>query len=83
MTNDPEPMAYIARAPCGCMKLATVDTPDRAKDNAKEVAACITAGYTIERVTCAYVRANWVSSCDSCRPKAARRVIREQEVMEL
>jgi hypothetical protein len=76
--NDAEPMAYIARAPCGCIKLATVDTPDRAKDNGKQIAACITDGYTVERVTCEYVRKHWTGSCAICR-----RGLLIQGVMEL
>jgi uncharacterized OsmC-like protein len=67
MTTEPEPMAYVAIAPCGCVKMATVDTPERKETNAKEIAACVKDGYTIERKTCAWVRENWVSSCDLCR----------------
>lgn len=76
--SNPEPMAYIARAPCGCIKLATVDSPERKKDNAKQIALCIAAGYTVERVSCAYVREHWLGACDHCR-----RVTMIQGVMEL
>ena len=77
-----EPMAYVALAPCGCVKLATVDTPERADVNAREIAACIKAGYAIERVTCAWVRQHYRCICDVCRP-AKRTTPVEQEVMEL
>lgn len=79
-----EPMAYIAKAPCGCTKFATVDTPEHAKDNAKEIAWCIKQGYIIERVTCAWVRENWRMDCDVCRkPKKQAKAIQQQTVMEL
>jgi hypothetical protein len=78
-TDTAEPMAYIARAACSCIKLATVDTPARAKTNAKEIAACVKLGYTIERVTCSWVRENFVSSCEVCRPK---KKVKRQEQQE-
>lgn len=84
MTTAPEPMAYIAVAPCGCTKMATVDRPQYAKDIAKEIAACARAGYTIEHVTCAYVREHWLSSCEQCKPGKRRRAApAAQEMMEL
>jgi hypothetical protein len=54
--KEPEPMTYIARKDCGCIVFAGVDTPEMRKENAKEVASCIRDGYTIERVTCQFVR---------------------------
>lgn len=76
-TTDPEPMAYIARKACGCAVWTGVDEPSRRKDNADEAAWAISQGYTIDRVTCQYVRDNWRSSCDVCAPVVA------QEAMEL
>jgi hypothetical protein len=82
MTTETEPMAYIARAACGCIKLATVDSPRRAETNAKEIAACVKLGYTIERVTCAWVRENFVSSCEECKPrKTANRQARQESFL--
>lgn len=65
-TTAPEPMAYIARKACGCFVWAGVDVPNRGKDNAKEAAWAMKKGYTVERVTCQYVRENWRSSCAVC-----------------
>lgn len=77
MSEEPEPLAYIARKPCGCFVFAGVDT-ERARDgNAKEIAWAIRKGYIVERVTCAFVRANWRWSCEACAPTT------KQEVMQL
>lgn len=53
-----EPMSYIGRAKCGCIRYAAVDEPDMAAQNAKDIAKIIKSGGTIERVTCEYVRQN-------------------------
>lgn len=68
-TNDTEQMAYIARCKCGAIIMATVDAPEHANENAQEIAACLKAGYTIERVTCEYVRTHW-SRCTCPKPQA-------------
>jgi hypothetical protein len=65
--------AYIGRAPCGCIRFATVDEPRHAKDNAKEIAKVIKAGYTVERVTVEFVRSNWGPGCEQCDPKKAKK----------
>lgn len=86
MSAEPEPMAYVAKAPCGCTKYAGVDVPAAAKDNAREIAWAIKQGYAIERVTCQWVRENWHSECDVCRkPKRTRgrTAPAQQEAMEL
>lgn len=84
MITLPEPMAYVALAPCGCVKLATVDAPERKETNAREIAACVKAGYRIERVTCDWVRENYRAICDQCRPVRRKRVVpATQEAMEL
>ena len=49
-------MAYIALCKCGKMVMFCVDLPGRAKDTAKEVAACIRKGFEIKRVTVEAVR---------------------------
>lgn len=82
MTTEPEPMAYVALAPCGCIKMATVDTPERVQENAKEIAASIREGYRVERVACAWVREHFRSMCIVCRSQ--RRIVPAgQEVMDL
>lgn len=73
--------AYIAIAPCGCVRMATVDVPKLAKDNAKEIAACLRFGWRIERVTVGYVRSHGLSSCDVCEPPRKRRRAVQQEVL--
>lgn len=42
-------MTYIGRAGCGCVRFAQVDTPDRRRYVAKEVAAAMRSGLDIER----------------------------------
>lgn len=64
---------YIGRRPCGCVAFAAVDDPAHAKDNAKEVAACIREGWTIERQTTAWVREHWGPGCATCEPKKAKK----------
>ena len=49
-------MAYIARDAHGCILFAAVDMPGIAQDNAKEIAACIRKGLTVERVNVDVVR---------------------------
>jgi len=67
-----EPMAYIATHSCGGWVLVTVDLPERAKDNAKEIAQCIRDGYTIERVTVQAVRTTLtMCECNKARRKQA------------
>jgi hypothetical protein len=79
---DRDVPAYIARAACGCTKMATVDLPEHAKDNAKEIARCMRVGLTIERVTVGWVRDNWHSECEVCRPrKKAERGAAVQETL--
>lgn len=53
-----EPMSYIGIAKCGCIRWACVDTPDMAKQIAKDIPKIIKQGGKIERVTCEYVRQN-------------------------
>lgn len=73
--SEPEPMAYIARKPCGCFVWASVDTPAHANDNAKEMAWAVRKGYRVESVTCQYVRDNWRSSCEVCAPQQQQRLL--------
>lgn len=72
-TTD-DSMAYIGRAPCGCLRLAMVDKPSRSPLIAREVARAIRDGLTVERVTCEFVRTTpWtVPGCtEHARPRAA------------
>ncbi len=74
--DDANEPAYIGRAPCGCVRLAIVDTPAGRRDTAKELAAAVRDGYTIERTTVAAVRAlpieQWTCTHRQ-RPQAAVR----------
>lgn len=63
-----EPMAYIARKPCGCFVWAGVDMPSMAKSIAENITWAVQEGYPIERVTVAFVRENWRTSCEACKP---------------
>ncbi len=66
----PKPMAYVARDSHGCILFAAVDTPDMARDNAKEIAACIRKGLTVERVSLDVVR----STPFGCRHRKRERL---------
>jgi hypothetical protein len=65
--STPPRMAYVAIAACGCTVLATVDRPERAKENASRIAECLRDGLRIEHVTSAWVRTEARWSCDVCR----------------
>ncbi len=67
-TCAPEPMCYIARDSHGCILFAAVDTPDMKRDNAKEIAACIRKGLTVERVSLDVVRST-PFGCQRERPE--------------
>lgn len=63
MLDDPTVWSYIAREtaygnkhPVGTVVAASVDTPDRARDNAKIVGKWLRDGLTIERVPVEWVR---------------------------
>ena len=65
-----EEMAYVGIAKCGCIKGASVDVPEHAKDTAKFVSDFIRRGYKVERWPCSQVReSKW--KCEEC--KKARR----------
>ena len=49
-------MSYVGRKTCGCIVAAIIDDPDHRKEVAKEIAAWIKDGLTVERVTNDYVR---------------------------
>lgn len=65
--STPEHMAYVAIATCGCTVMATVDCPEHADENAREIAACIRDGLRIEHVTDDWVRTESRWGCDVCR----------------
>ena len=51
---------FISRCDCGGLTFAAVDTPERRKDNAKEVAALIRDGRRVENLSVTEVRgARW------------------------
>ena len=75
---DNEPMAYIATHSCGGWVLVTVDLPERAKDNAKEIAQCITDGLTVERVTVQAVRTT-LKMCE-CQRQRRKTADQQQEM---
>ena len=77
MANEEVP-AYIGRCKCGAIRFTTVDKPEYAKDNAKEIAKCIRAGLIIERVTVGYVRATPWGDCTCCK-KATEKECRKQQ----
>jgi hypothetical protein len=59
-----EPGCYIGRCKCGAIVAACVDTPDRKKETAKDVAEFISDGLTVERMSVEDVRAgDWKCKC--------------------
>lgn len=56
--SDTDTHSYIGRAPCGCVRAATVDLASDPKGVARDVADFIKDGLTIERVPHQYVRDN-------------------------
>ena len=48
--------AYIGVSPCGCIRAATVDNPQHAKEVRKDVASFMRYGDTIERMPVEQVR---------------------------
>jgi hypothetical protein len=55
-TDPTESMTFLALAPCGCVKMAVVDSADHRPLTAREVSLMIRRGYRVERVTTAEVR---------------------------
>lgn len=51
-----EAKTYLARNPCGCICGAVVDAPEHKRDTAREIAAWLRLGCTIETVETAWVR---------------------------
>lgn len=66
MEDDKKTMCYAARFPgkTGYVMI-TVDAPDYAKDNAKEIAKVIRQGGTIERVTVEQAKAGMLEYFNS------------------
>ena len=52
-----EPMAYVGRAACGCIRAVIVDLPSDPSLTARETARMIESGLIVERITCEAVRA--------------------------
>ncbi len=69
--SEQESWCYVARcSDCGDLVMAYCDTPEAKSDIARETAACIRKGYTVERVTLAAVRG---SEWCKCPPKRRQR----------
>lgn len=89
MIPESEIQAYVALAPCGCVKLLAADVPEHAKTTAKEVAACIRTGCTVERTSVPQAREiarTRMMSCKQCDPKRARKAKQasvQQEALDL
>ena len=62
MTPEPERIAYIGRAACGCIRAAIVDGEDKQRV-AAFVADIVRRGLTVDRMACADVRAAAWSVC--------------------
>lgn len=67
-----EPMSYVGKAPCGCIRFAAVDLPEMERDIRKGVMDCLANGLTVERMDTASVRAaKW--GCPACSKKQSQR----------
>ncbi len=71
-----EPSAFVAYAICGHLVFASVDEPDLAESNAREVARCIKQGLRVEKLSCEAVRqAKWCpADCIARRTKKGVKV---------
>lgn len=57
-------MAYVATKDCGCVVMVAMDMPNAKRENAKEIAACIRAGYNVTRMTLDEARERpWGKKC--------------------
>jgi hypothetical protein len=78
---------YIAKCNCGGLVFASVDEPnqsaDRRKDNAREVAKMIAAGYVIERMPVEQVRQAEFCKCKNSRTPTEATKQDEQRELEL
>ena len=75
MTADENSPLYYTVAQCGCVKLLIADTPERAKDVAREIAAAARRGERVER---GIARDVWngttaIGRCQACEPTEMRR----------
>ncbi len=68
--SDPEPMTYLCRASCGCIRALVIDSPDDRRRVAAVVSEGIKRGETIDRVPTSAVRDGtyWLGHCEKCRP---------------
>ncbi len=68
-------MAYAGSLPCGCIVAVTIDKPEYARENAREVAKWIRDGMTIGRRSVADIKADsgFLRDCgaDAHRHKSA------------
>jgi hypothetical protein len=71
--SDDNVNCFVARCKCGKgLVFAAVDQPDRRKDNAKEVAGLIRAGYRVDNMPLLEVRKS--TFCFECKsPKKEKR----------
>ncbi len=60
--------SYVSISPCGCIRAATVDSPEHAKEVRRDVASFMRSGDTIERMKTEDVR---VKFCFDKHPKKA------------
>lgn len=72
--------AYIGREPgCGCATVGIADTPEHAKDVARDIAQCVRWGMSIERVSIEEARTA-IGSCPHWRIDSRNRRHRVEAV---
>ncbi len=77
-----EPQTYVALKVCGCLAIAIVNSPQRPRDVAREIAKGIRQGYTFQlRETASVREMQW--TCDEhCKTEEydqGRLIIKEQQ----
>jgi hypothetical protein len=70
MTERVESVTYIARASCGCVKvaMATYLGTKLPADWTARLMDAVADGCTLETVSTEWMRANFTSRCDECDP---------------
>jgi len=56
MQQAGDSQTYIGLKDCGCLVMASVDSPDHKRETAKEIAKAIREGLNVQKLSTAFVR---------------------------